>query len=156
MSGIITAASAVWTLVIAFAVHVLISGRLAGMVPARLGSAVLPRWVTSWTLAGVAGLVAVSIGAWLHRATTASTGWTLAHLHLSVAAQTVVGALAFLVTLSVITAIIAGHTVSGRFVGEAVLATALLSAIPGPVGDFLRGVLRAIGSAVAFLLGWIV
>lgn len=155
MSGIITAGSAIWALVIAFAVHVLIGGRLGSMIPAKVGDAVLPRVVSTWTLAGVAGLTVVTIGTWLHRATTAVSGWTLTHLHIPGSAQTVVGALAVIATLSVITAIVAGHAISGRFVAECVLATALLAAIPGVAGQFLGGLLRVLAAAGAFGVGLI-
>jgi hypothetical protein len=156
MSGVITAGSAIWALVIALAVHIFISGRLGNLVPARLGDAVLPRAVNIWVLAGVAGLTVVTIGGWLHRATTAVAGWTLTHLHIPGSVQTVVGGLALLATLSVITAIVAGHAVSGRFVAECVLATALLAAIPGVAGQFLGGILRVLAGAGAFGVGLIV
>lgn len=156
MSGIITAGNAIWALVIAFGLHVLISGRLGSMVPAKVGDHIVPRMVNIWALAGVAGLTVITIGAWLHRATTATAGWTLTHLHIHGPVQTVVGGLALLATLSVITAIVAGHAISGRFVAEVVLATALLAAIPGVAGQFLGGIFRALAAAGAFGVGLIV
>jgi hypothetical protein len=155
MSGVITVGSAIWALVIAFALHTLIAGRLGHFIPAKVGGEVLPRVVTTWTLAGVAGLTVVTVAAWLYRATSATAGWSLTHLHAPGSVQIVVAALALLATLSVITAIVGGHAVSGRFVVECVLAATLLGAIPGVAGEFLRGVLRAIAVVAAFGVGLI-
>lgn len=155
MSGVITAGSAIWALVLAFAVHVLIGARMNHFIPSKVGSEVIPRVVSTWTLAGVAGLTVVTIGAWLHRATTAVAGWTLTHLHIHGPVQTVVAGLAVLATLSVITAVVAGHEVKGRFIAECVVAAALLAAIPGVAGQFLGGGMRAIAAAGAFGVGLI-
>lgn len=152
MSGVITAASALWCLVFAFALHTLVAGRVGHLIPARVGSDVLPRGVTVLTLAGLAGLTVVTIGGWLNRATTATAGWTLNQTHIPLATHTVVAGVALLVAASVITAIIAGHAVTARFAFEAVLASALLAAIPGHAGQFISALIRAAVRAAAFIV----
>jgi hypothetical protein len=153
MSGVITAASALWCLVFAFGLHTLVAGRVGHLVPGRVGTDVLPRGVSVLTLAGLAGLTVVTVGGALNRATTATAGWALGGvIHIPLAAHTVVAGAALLVALSVITAIIAGHAVSGRFMFEAVLASALLAAIPGHAGQFISALIRAAVRAAAFLV----
>lgn len=153
MSGVITAANAAWCLVFAMVLHILIAGRLGAMIPGKVGTAVLPRAVTTLTFAGLAGLTVVTIGAWLHGATTAAAGWSVSTLHVPLGAQIVVAALAAIVAISAITGIIAGHAVSGRFMFECVLAASLLAAIPGHAGQVISALIRAIVRVGAFVIG---
>lgn len=150
MTGLITAGSALWCLVFAFALHTLVAGRVGHLVPGRVGTDVLPRGVTVLTLAGVAGLTVVTISGWLSRATTATAGWALTVTHIPLATQTVVAGAGLLVAASVITAIIAGHAITGRFVAECVLAVTLLTVIPGHAGQFFRALFGAAVRAAAF------
>lgn len=152
MNGLITAANSVWCLVLALGISVLIVGRVGSMIPARIGGDVLPRLVSTLTLAGLAGLTVVTIGAWLHGATTGAAGWTVHTLNIPVLAQTVVAALAAIVTVSVITHVVAGNAVSGRFMAECVLAASLLAAIPGHAGQFLSALIRGLVRLGAFVV----
>lgn len=153
MSGVITAGNAAWCLVFALALHVLIAGRVGDRIPAVIGKEVVPRGVTTLTMAGLAGLTVVTIGAWLHSATTAASGWLVTTLHIPLVSQVVVGALALFATVSAITRIIGGYAISGLFMAECVLAAALLAAIPGHAGQFLTGLIRAIVRVGAFVVG---
>lgn len=152
MTGLITAGNAAWCLVLAMVLHILIAGRVGAMIPAKVGTAVLPRAVSTLTFAGLAGLTVATVGVWLHRQTTSAAGWSVSTLHIPLGAQTVVAALAAIVTISAVTGIAAGHAVSGRFMAECVLAAALLAAIPGHAGQFLSAVIRALVRVGAFVV----
>lgn len=155
MSSVITAASALWCLALAFVLHALVAGRAGQLVPGKLGSEVLPRGVSTLTLAGLAGLTVVTISGWLNRATTAVANWVLGLTHIPLGSQVVVAVMALVAAASVITAVIAGHSVSGRFAAEVVLAVALLTAIPGPAGRFVSALIRAAVRAAAWLIAMI-
>lgn len=153
MSGLITAGSAAWCLLLAVVIHVLVDGRLGSMVPAKVGQTVVPRLVSSLTFAGLAGLTVVTIGAWLRSATNSAAGWTVNTLHIPLAVQIVVGGLALVATVGVLTSIVAGLTISGVFIALSILAAALLAAIPGRAGQFLSALISLVVRVGAFLVG---
>jgi hypothetical protein len=155
MGNLITTGNAIWALVIAFAIHTLVAGRLGHMIPAKVTGEVITRVVSTWTLAGVAGLTVAWIASWLHTVVTSFADWTKHQWHAGDTTQTVIAGAALLATLSVITAIIAGHAISGRFIAEAVVASALLASIPGVAGQYLGDVLRGFAAAGAWLVGLI-
>lgn len=153
MGGLITAGNATWCLVLAIVVHLLVAGRVGFVVPGKVGSAVLPRFVSALTFAGLAGLTVVTIGVWLHRATNSAAGWTVTTLHVPLGAQIVVGALAFAATVGVITHVVAGLQVTPLFGALSITAAALLAAIPGRAGQFLGALLALLVRVGAFVVG---
>lgn len=152
MNQLITAGNAVWCLVFAGVLHLLVATRAGDRIPGRIADDILPRIVLVLVLAGVAGLVSATIGPWLNRAMTACAAKVLAVTHLPLGSQIVIAALAFAATVSVLMWIVAGTGTNGRYVLECTVAAALLVAIPGTAGKVLLAAFGAVVWAGAFVV----